>query len=95
MLLDTHEQHQLYGVRRLSLHLGWSHNKARRIRTLAGVTIARPSKKKRYGNSVPAEIAAAPNALKRFARFRNESRPQDGLSYAGMVDSGGWVQDFT
>ena len=94
-LLDAHEQHQLYGVRRLALHLGWSHHKARRIRSLAGVQIARPSKKKRYGNSVPAEITAAPNALKRFARFRNESRPQDGLSYAGMVDSGGWVQDFT
>jgi transposase InsO family protein len=82
-------------VRRLSLHLGWSHHKARRIRTLAGVQIARPSKKKRYGSSPAAEILAAPNALKRFAHYRNEHRPQDGLSYAGMVDSGGWVQDFT
>lgn len=94
-LLDAHEKHQFYGVRRLALHLGWSHHKARRIRSLAGVHIARPSKKRCYGNSVPAEIVAAPNALKRFAHYRNESRPQDGLSYAGMVDSGGWVQDFT
>lgn len=62
---------------------------------LAGITIIRPTRKKRYGSSAPAEILAAPNALKRFAHFRNESRPQDGLSYAGMVDSGGWVQDFT
>ncbi len=76
------------------MHLGWSQKKARRIRTLAGVTIAIPGKKRRSSQQ-PAEIAAAPNALKRFARFRNESRPQDGLSYAGMVDSGGWVQDFT
>ena len=94
-VLAAHEQHQLYGVRRLSLHLGWSQHKTRRIRTLAGVRIARPSKKKRYGTSAEAEILAAPNALKRFAHYRNEHRPQDGLSYAGMVDSGGWVQDFT
>ncbi len=94
-LRAAHEQHPLYGVRRLSLYLGWSQHKARRIRTLAGVRIARPSKKKRYGSSAPAEITAAPNALKRFAHYRNEHRPQDGMSYAGMTDSGGWVQDFT
>lgn len=82
-------------MRRLSLHLGWSQHKARRIRTLAGVQIARPTRKKRYGTSAEAEILAAPNALKRFAHYRNEHRPQDGLSYAGMVDSGGWAQDFT
>ena len=57
--------------------------------------IVRPSKKKRYGTSAAAEILAAPNALKRFAHYRNQSRPQNGLSYAGMADSGGWVQDFT
>ncbi len=62
---------------------------------MAGVHIARPSKKKRYGSSAPAEILAAPNALKRFAHYRNQARPQDGQSYAGMVDSGGWAQDFT
>jgi len=95
ILCEAHEQHPLYGVRRLSLHLGWSQHKARRIRTLAGIRIARPSKKKRYGSSTPAEILAAPNALKRFAHYRNESRPQDGMSYTGMTDSGGWVQDFT
>lgn len=94
-LHEAHSRHPLYGVRRLALHLGWSEAKARRIRTLAGVTIARPTQKKRHGGSAPAEILAAPNALKRFAHYRNESRPQDGLSYAGMVDSGGWVQDFT
>lgn len=95
VLREAHALHPLYGVSRLALYLGWSQHKARRIRTLAGVHVARPTKKKRYGSSAPAEILAAPNALKRFARFRNELRPQDGLSYAGMVDSGGWVQDFT
>ena len=57
--------------------------------------IARPTRKKRYGTSPAAEILAAPNALKRFARYRNATRPQDGQSYADMADSGGWVQDFT
>ena len=85
----------LYGVRRLSLHLGWSQHKARRIRTLAGVRIARPSKNQRYGRSAHAEIPAAPNALQRFAVFRDELRPQAGQSYAGIVEPGGWVQDFT
>jgi len=94
-LREAHVQHPLYGVRRLSLHLGWSQHKARRIRTLANVTIARPTKKKRYSISAPAEILAAPNVPKRFAHYRNESRPQDGMSYAAMSDSGGWVQDFT
>lgn len=94
-LLAAHEQHPLYGVRRLALHLGWSAAKARRIRTLADIRIARPTKKKRYGSSAKAEILAAPNALKRFAHYRNESRPQDGMDYATMADSGGWVQDFT
>jgi transposase InsO family protein len=94
-LLTAHEEHPFYGVRRLALHLGWSQKKARRIRSLAGVTIARPGKKRRHGNSAPAEIAAAPNALKRFAVFRDEAKPQAGFSYAGMVHSGAWVQDFT
>jgi transposase InsO family protein len=94
-LLEAHAEHPLYGVRRLALHWRWSENKARRIRSLAGVCIARPSKKKRYGRSSPAEILAAPNALKRFAAFRDELHPQAGQTYAGMVESGGWVQDFT
>jgi transposase InsO family protein len=93
-LLAAHEEHPFYGVRRLALHLGWSQKKARRIRSLAGITIVRPGKKRRSSQQ-PAEIAAAPNALKHFAVFRDEQRPQAGQSYAGMVHSGAWVQDFT
>jgi transposase InsO family protein len=93
-LLAVHEEHPFYGVRRLALHLGWSQKKARRIRTLAQIVIPTPSKKRR-NSSAPAEIAAAPNALKHFAVFRDEQRPQAGLSYAGMAHSGAWVQDFT
>jgi transposase InsO family protein len=93
-VLLAHEEHPFYGVRRLALHLDWSQKKVRRIRTLAGVTIARPGKRRR-GSSASTEIAAAPNALKRFAVFRDEQRPQAGQSYAGMIHSGAWVQDFT
>lgn len=95
MLYAAHVEHPFYGVRRLALHLGWSQNKTRRIRSRAGVTIARPGNKKRHGSQPPAEIAAAPNALKQFAVFRDESRPQAGQSYRHMVNAGAWVQDFT
>lgn len=90
----VHSEHPFYGVERLALHLGWSEEKTRRIRSLAGIVIMRPNRKRR-SSSAPAEIAAAPNALKHFAVFRDEQHPQAGFSYARMVDSGGWVQDFT
>ncbi|HVU60006.1 MAG TPA: hypothetical protein VHC98_04175 [Candidatus Saccharimonadales bacterium] len=66
-----HEEHPRYGVRRLAAELGWSENKARRIRTLAGVTIARRSKK--YGKRTRPEIPAPDNALKRYAVFRDDA----------------------
>lgn len=40
-------------------------------------------------------MSAPPNALRHYAAFKDEDRPQDGMSYAGMTESGGWVQDFT
>jgi len=93
-LKAVHQEHPLYGVRRFVLELGWSANKARRIRTLAGIRVARPAKKRRYKAGQP-EIAAPPNALRQYAVFRDEARPQAGMDYAGMTESGGWVQDFT
>jgi len=44
---------------------------------------------------VAAEVAAPDNVLKQYADFKDDKRPQDGLSYARMVESGAWVQDFT
>jgi transposase InsO family protein len=38
---------------------------------------------------------APANALKPYADFKDESRPQDGQTYARMAESGAWVQDFT
>jgi transposase InsO family protein len=93
-ILAAHQEHPFYGVRRLALHLGWSQKKARRIRTLASITIAPPGKQRR-SSSAPAEIAAAPNALKHLAVFRDEARPQAGQSYQNMTNAGAWAQDFT
>lgn len=92
-LLSVHEEHPRYGVRRLSAELGWSQGKARRIRTLAGVTIARRSKK--YGKRIPPEIRAPQNALKQYAVFRDATKPQAGMDYRGMANASAWVQDFT
>lgn len=94
-LQQVHEEHPYYGVRRLSAELGWSEGKTRRIRTLAGITAAQVSRKQRRGKRVTPEIPAPPNALKRYAVFRDESRPQAGMNYSGMTESDGWAQDFT
>ena len=93
-LRAAHAEHPFYGVTRLAIHLGWSEAKTRRIRTLAGVVVPTASKKSRHSKGVP-EIPPAPNILGNYATFKDESRPQDGMSYAGMVHAGAWVQDFT
>lgn len=94
-LLAAHQDHPLYGVRRLSTELKWNDKKTRRIRTLAGLVIERPNKKRRTGKTAAPEIQAPENALRPFAVFKDAARPQDGMDYTGMTDSGGWVQDFT
>lgn len=94
-LLLTHEQHPFYGVRRLAIHLDWGENRTRRVRTLAGVRIPRANKKYKYKKGLTPEIAAPDNALRRYAVFRNSSRPQDGMDYSNMVNAEAWVQDFT
>jgi transposase InsO family protein len=94
-LQAVHEQHPFYGVRRLAIHLGWSENKTRRIRKLAGVNIPRASKKYRYKRDLKAEITAPTNALRQYAVFKDSNRPQDGMNYSNMVNAEAWVQDFT
>lgn len=88
-LQAVHDQHPLYGVRRLAVYLDWSENKTRRIRRLAQVDAVRPQKKYRSYKGKP-EILAPANHLHTYALFKNAVRAQD-----GVVDSGGWVQDFT
>lgn len=91
----AHEQHPFYGVYRLALHLSWNAKKARRIRTLAGVVVPHPTKKQRSKRRTAPEIQAPLNILQRYAKFRNELRPQDGMDYHDMVDAHAWAQDFT
>jgi len=59
------------------------------------VVIDTPRKKRRTRGGGHAEIAAPPNILHRYAKFRDEARPQDGMDYADMVNAHAWVQDFT
>jgi transposase InsO family protein len=84
-----------YGVARFALDLGWSEKKARRIRTLSGVVAAKRTRKRSRSSSPAAEVAVPPNALKPYADFKDPDRPQDGQSYARMVNAGAWMQDFT
>lgn len=94
-LQAVHKDNPYYGVARFAMALGWTEKKARRIRNVAGVTAARRTRKRRGGKQVPGEVAAPANALKPYADFKDGQRPQDGQTYARMVDSGAWVQDFT
>ncbi len=94
-LRSAHDQHPLYGVRRLALYLGWSENRTRRIRRLAQVDVVRPRKKYRsYGGSP--EITAPTNHLHAYALFKDNRRPQDGMDYSPMTqEANAWSQDFT
>lgn len=92
---QAHLAHPFYGVERLAIHFGWSQEKARRIRTLAGVRISRAGKCYKYRQGGKAEIAAPPNILHRYAAFKNAARPQDGMDYSGMAHAEAWAQDFT
>lgn len=94
-LTATHRTHPFYGVRRFALHLGWSENKARRIRKLAGIVVPTAAKRHRYRRDTKPEIPAPPNILHRYAVFKNQDRPQDGMDYSDMVNAEAWVQDFT
>jgi len=94
-LQAVHAAHPFYGVRRLAIHLGWSENKARRIRTLADVHIPTASKRHKYRRGGRAEIPAPANILHRFALIRNLERPQDGMDYSPMTQAEAWVQDFS
>ena len=94
-LQEANTEHPYYGVRRLAIHLGWSIHKTRRIRTKAAIRIPTAGKRRPRGYSAPAEITAPQNALKQYASFKDVTKPQAGMSYGGMTESGGWVQDFT
>lgn len=93
-LQAVHQDNPYYGVTRFAIALHWTEKKARRIRNLAGITAAKRTKKRR-AKAGTAEVAAPANALKPYADFKDENRPQAGQTYARMAASGAWVQDFT
>ena len=94
-LRKAHRLHPLYGSRRLKIYLGWSRNKTRRLMRKANIAIDRPRKRRRGNKMVRPEITTPPNILHTYARFKNESRPQDGMIYDDMVNAEAWVQDFS
>lgn len=94
-LKEAHNQHPFYGVARLAIHLNWSHNKTRRIRNLAEIVVPTASKRYRYPRRAQAEINAPSNMLHKYAVFKDERRPQDGMDYSDMVNAEAWVQDFS
>jgi transposase InsO family protein len=94
-LRAVHTDNPYYGVARFAIALHWTEKKARRIRNLAGITAARRTRKRHGGKRMPGEVVAPANALKPYADFKDDSRPQDGQTYVRMVESGAWVQDFT
>lgn len=93
-LRTVHEANPYYGVARFAIELQWNHKKARRIRNLAGIVATKRTKKQRTKTDV-AEVDAPANVLKQYADFKNNSRPQDGQTYARMTESEAWAQDFT
>ncbi|MGH7237268.1 MAG: transposase, partial [Candidatus Saccharimonadales bacterium] len=66
-----------------------------RIRNLAGVVVPTASKKYRHRRGGKPEIPAPANALAAYARFKDKAKPQAGMDYSGMTNSGAWAQDFT
>ena len=94
LLLRAHTEHPFYGVRRLSLHLGWNIKKVRRLRSKAGIVIERPLKRRRT-KAQAREISPPVNIIKQYAVFKDEARPWEGMSYAPMTQQAIWVQDFT
>src|SRR6185437_9807581 len=76
-------------------HLGWSGNRTRRIRCLAGVVAVRPRNKYRGSKGKP-EVLAPANHLHAYALFKDATRPQDGMDYSPMTqEANAWAQDFT
>lgn len=94
-LCAAHAEHPFYGVARLAIHLGWSETKTRRIRNLSGVVVPTASKKHKYCRGGRPDIPAPANALAAYAAYKDETKPQAGMDYSGMANSGAWVQDFT
>lgn len=94
-LCEEHAKNPRYGVKRLAIALGWSEEKTRRIRNLAGIEALRKTKKGHKAQA--AEIDAPENKLRPYWIYKNPEDPRLGYSFEELTrpELGIWVQDFT
>ena len=92
-LLEIHQRHPLFGVKRLAAVSGWSEDKTRRLRNVANIVIC-PKRSKPSGSQQKLPRRPAPkNLLLNYAVFGSHGRfklPQEVLK-----DLNVWVADFT
>lgn len=95
-MMAVHVKNPRYGVRRLAIELGWSEDKTRRIRNLAGVEALRKTKRKRNIKAIP-EIDSPENKLRRYWEYKDSTNPRDGYDFSGLTNPelNIWVEDFT
>ena len=91
-----HAQNPYYGVRRLSVVLGWSHNKTRRIRDLAGVKALIRSRRPKQTHTAP-QVNAPDNQLRQFWTLKHPDKPKDGYNFTSLTspEHNIWSSDFT
>ena len=95
-LMTAHIKNPRYGVRRLAIELGWSEDKTRRIRNLAGIEALRKTKRKRDTKISP-EIDSPENKLRSLWELKNPSNPRDGYDFSSLTNPelSIWAEDFT
>ena len=95
-LMTAHLKNPRYGVRRLAIELGWSEDKTRRIRNLAGVEALRKSRRKRNTKTAP-EIDSPENKLRSFWELKDLNNPRDGYNFTPLTrpELNIWAEDFT
>ena len=95
-LMAAHLKNPRYGVRRLSIELGWSEDKTRRVRNLANVEALRKTKQKRNTKTAP-EIGSPENKLRNFWELKDSNNPRDGYDFTPLTkpELNIWAEDFT
>ena len=95
-LETVHAKNPRYGVRRLAVELGWSKEKTRRIRNLAGVEALRKTKRRKSAKIAP-EVESPENKLRIFWKLKDPNNPRDGYDFSNLADPALniWAEDFT
>ena len=92
----AHAQNPYYGVRRLSVVLGWGQNKTRRIRDLAGIKALTKTRRPKRTQAAP-QVSAPSNQLRQFWTLKNPDKPKDGYDFTSLTnpECNIWSGDFT